>query len=564
VYITSLHNGLARAARDLGLAFALTGDKSYAQKAREILVGYAERYEKYPLHDVRGGQGRSAAHVLSQTLEESVWLISIAQAYDLVFSSDRSDGSDKSDQSDKQKVEAHLLRPAVELIRRNDAGISNWQSWHNAGMGAAALCLRDKDLLNEIINGKSGFQFQMANSVQDDGFWYEGSWGYHYYALSAHVVLAEMALRSGVNLFENPRFKSMFDAPLRFMMPNEKLPAFHDAHEASAIGPVSLYESAFAHWGDPNYAWVIGKRGRNTLEALLYGAREIPKVAAPELKSFNFATSGFGILRTGGDLNSLYLAMDYGPHGGGHGHLDKLSFVFYALGQTLAPDPGCVAYGLKVQRTWYHQTVAHNTIVVDESSQNQCTGRCTLFSVSPHLRLMEATADNAYDGVKMRRLVAMADDYVAIIDHVSSNEEHTYDWVYHNYGELSMDASVAQKAQEGPLGEGEGYEHISSVKRGFCDGAWGATWKLADKDVRLEMTGAPGTEIISAVGLGTSPAEKVPMVMARRKGKEATFCSVVCPYASGAPKPFRLEAVIAGVEKAAEEARRGERTQNIE
>jgi hypothetical protein len=358
----------------------------------------------------------------------------------------------------------------------------------------------------------------------------------------------------------------MFDAPLRFMMPNEKLPAFHDAHETWATGPVGLYESAYAHWSDPNYAWLIGKKGnRKTQEALLYGALEVPKVDAPQLTSFNFTTSGFGVLRTGGDPNSLYLAMDYGPHGGGHGHLDKLGFVFYGLGQTLAPDPGCVAYGLKVQQTWYHQTVAHNTIVVDETSQEQCTGECKLFAVSPHMRVMEATADKAYDGVKISRVVGLADDYVVIIDNVSSDEEHTYDWVYHNYGELSVDASVAQKAQEGPLGDGDGYEHVTEVKRGVCDGLWGVTWKLADKGVRLEMIGSPGTEVISAVfWLGTNPAEKVPMVVVRRKGKTATFCAVV-QVSHGAPRDaFREgskivdpEAAVTSMKMAVDEAKKG-------
>jgi hypothetical protein len=318
---------------------------------------------------------------------------------------------------------------------------------------------------------------------------------------------------------------------------------------------VGLYESAFAHWGDPNYAWVIGKRGqRKWLEALIYVKSDVPKVDAPRLESCNFSTSGFGVLRTGGTPDSLYLAMDYGPHGGGHGHLDKLSFVFYGLGETLAPDPGCVAYGLKVQQTWYHQTVAHNTIVVDETSQNQCTGECKLFAVSPGMRLMEATADRAYDGVKMSRLVGMGDDYAVIVDNMSSDEEHTYDWVYHNYGELSMDVAAPQKAQEGSLADGDGYQHVTGVKRALCDGPWGATWKLADKSVRLRMIGAPGTEVISAVGLGTSPAEKVPMVVARRKGKAATFCGVLQVSREGAPG-LDVEAVIAGVRKAAEQAR---------
>ena len=57
---------------------------------------------------------------------------------------------------------------------------------------------------------------------------------------------------------------------------------------------------------------------------------------------------------TGGDgadqhIPENYLALDYGPHGGGHGHPDKLGFVLYGRGTLLAEDPGCIAYGNPAQ-----------------------------------------------------------------------------------------------------------------------------------------------------------------------------------------------------------------------
>ena len=36
--------------------------------------------------------------------------------------------------------------------------------------------------------------------------------------------------------------------------------------------------------------------------------------------------------------------MKFGPHGGGHGHYDKLGLVSYAFGGTLAVDPGTQSY----------------------------------------------------------------------------------------------------------------------------------------------------------------------------------------------------------------------------
>jgi hypothetical protein len=62
------------------------------------------------------------------------------------------------------------------------------------------------------------------------------------------------------------------------------------------------------------------------------------------------------------------------------------------------------------------------------------------------------------------------------IDTDLKKDERLYDWVYHNYGELAVDNAVALNSQAEPLGQGDGYEHVTSVKRGPCDGPWGATW----------------------------------------------------------------------------------------
>jgi len=164
VYLTRIHDRLAQDAQDLALAWTLSGKQEYAAKASEILLGYAQRYEKYALHNTRGTVSNSAGRVLSQTLEESIWLIPVACAYDMIYPT--------LDETQRQQIETGLLRPAVEVIRRNNAHLSNWQSWHNAGVTAAALALRDQAMLEDAVNGPSGFQFQMANSVQDDGCWY--------------------------------------------------------------------------------------------------------------------------------------------------------------------------------------------------------------------------------------------------------------------------------------------------------------------------------------------------------------------------------------------------------
>ena len=96
--------------------------------------------------------------------------------------------------SSSTHIEQDLLRAAVAVITRNNAGKSNWQSWHNAAIGAVGFALNDRALIDRALDDpKNGFRFQMRESVMPDGAWYEGAWGYHFFALDPHLYLAEAA-----------------------------------------------------------------------------------------------------------------------------------------------------------------------------------------------------------------------------------------------------------------------------------------------------------------------------------------------------------------------------------
>jgi hypothetical protein len=526
VAIMGEHNKLAANARDFGLAYALTGKPEFAKRAREILVGYADRYAGYEMHDVRGPSTRnSAGKVGPQTLDESVWLIPVAQAYDFVV--------ETMSQAEQQHVEKDLLRAAVAVIQRNNAGISNWQSWHNAAIGAAAFALRDKELADAAINGRSGFQFQMENSVTDDGFWFEGSWGYHYYALSSHLQLTEMAVRSGMDLYKNPRYKGLYQASLLFMAPNRVLPAFHDGHLASGLAGASYYEVAYRRWHDPMFAWAVHQRKRGW-DSLLRGTPDVPEQEQPATKSVNFTGLGWAVLRSGASRDGMYLALDYGPHGGGHGHPDKLGFSFYGLGDFLAHDPGCVAYGLPIHGEWYRQTISHNTVVVNRRSQEECTGDLDFYVASPRLGVVSASADDANYPTKFRRLAVLTHDMLLLVDDLADDRDNDYDWAFHGVGEFASSLPFAPRA-EAP-GDKNGYQHIEDVTSAVTGDAWQVDWTSPKRSMRLTMLGEPGTEVIAGKGWGPSSLGKVPMVLARRHTKTTRYVAAVQPYRDGTPK----------------------------
>lgn len=464
VILERRHYDLAYAARDNGLAFRLTGDRRFAVQAASILLQYADRYLSYPIRDKDNRlNARSGARVGAQTLDEAIWLIPMAWAYDLLA------GSDVLSADQRAHIEKDLLRACVETIQRNDAGVSNWQSWHNAGIGAVAFALQDSRLIEEVINGKSGFRFQMKNSVLGEGFWYEGAWGYHFYALDALMQLAEMAARNGVDLYgEEPNLRNLFLAPMRLLFADGSLPAFNDSGNVSLFSYGRIYEAAYARYGDPLMAAVAGRqnRGRNSL---LWGAPELPRTSLQGLSSEIFPEAGYAVLR--GPSSDHTVSMKFGPHGGGHGHYDKLGLISFAHGGILAVDPGTQSYAAPTHETWDKLTVAHNTVVIDERTQSEAQGKLLWHEFTDLYSAARADAGPAYRNVSLQRTLFVTREYAVDLFDVRANDgqAHAIDWVYHNYGTVKTELSTSTHTQ---FPRTNGYQHLVRNQAAQTAEAW--------------------------------------------------------------------------------------------
>ena len=519
VVLTGIHAGFTRGIRDLGLAYAFTGDLKYAAKAREILLAYGEKYPTYKLHDSSGGESRSGGRMYAQTLDESVDIIGPAWGYDLVcdaacFSA-----------ADREKIENGYLREACRTIQRHDAGISNWQSWHNAGVAAVGFCLDDPELMAWAINGKSGLRMQLGKSVLPDGWWFEGAVGYHWYALDALRYTAQAAAQAGLDFHGNAAYRSLYEAPVLYTFPNGAFPSINDSSGGSIGGSHRLYEIAYAHWPEPAFAWVAASGNRKSLEAFLWGADELPQVTAPKLASKDFAGLGAAVLRAGAGDAAAYAHLDYGPHGGGHGHPDKLVLTVYALGQEIAPDPGALAYAAALHGSWYRQTLAHNALIVDQKSQTPTEGELQLFADWGEAALASATCDTAYPGVKLARTVLLTPTYLLDLYTVAGDQPHTFDFVWHNVGEMTPRLPTTPRAE--PLGKDAGYQHFTGLQTASGAQDWSVDFKTAKGNVRLLQAGATGTELFFGMGMTGRPPQPCPMVLARRQGTAAVFASAV-------------------------------------
>ncbi len=506
VVLYGVHMRHSQAIRALGLAYRFTGRKEFAARAGELLSAYASKYAAYQRHNIAGEDKVGGGRVMAQTLDESVWLIPVAWGYALV--------RDALGEQQRATIERDLLIPAADTIREHRMGIHNIQCWKNSAVGLVGFVTGRGDLVKEAVDDPDrGFRAQIAKGVTGDGLWWEGSLGYHKYTMEALWPLAEAARKAGIDLYDE-HYHRLYEAPLALAFPNGDPPGFNDSAGANVATYAPLYELAYARYKREADGRLVAGSERASLQALLYGVAEPPSGPMIPAESAILKLAGYAMLRAGG----VAAAVRFGMHGGGHGHPDKLNLVTFAGGRHLGIDPGSINYGVPLHREWYRSTIAHNTVSVDEQVQANADGRLEQWAVEDGATTLAASADGAYPGVRLRRTVVLRrggriDD---VFDCVSDSE-HIYDWAFHVPGKLS--SSLAFQPREQALA----YRHISEVKHALTGQAWWVEWETGGRKLRLEFKAAPDTEVITGFGPGKDPAERVPMVIVRRKAASTTF-----------------------------------------
>jgi oligo-alginate lyase len=509
VVLYGVHRRYSNSVRDLGLAYRFTGQADYGQRAKQILLAYADRYKSYPLHDRFGKEKVGGGHVMAQSLDESVWLIPVAFGYALV--------KETMSERERRHVEQDLFLPAADIIRQHKMKIHNIQCWKNSAVGLAGFVTGNDELVREAIEDPvRGFHSQIAEGITPDGLWWEGSLGYHRYTMEALWPLAEAARNHGIDLFSD-RYRSIYEAPIALALPNGDAPGFNDSAGGNIFAYAGLYELAYARWGIPAFGKLVASRDRVSLDALLYGAAEPPSGSVIPSRSTRLDSAGYAVLRS----KAMTVAFRYGMHGGGHGHPDKLNIVTYGADRPGGLDPGSINYGVPLHREWYRSTIAHNTVSVDQKNQRGVDGKDTAWSNVGRVRVAGGEVTGAYPGVTLSRTLTLTEEKLIDIVECVSPDEHTYDWAFHVPGRVFVDLPLAEAA--GPMGADNGYQHVTLLRRGQTDDEFTVTWDLDGATLRIKMHGEAGTELFVGQGPGRRPEDPVPMIVVRRHGKQTRF-----------------------------------------
>ena len=497
--VGKIHNALSLDIANLGTCYQLFGDERYAAFCKRLLLAYADAWPNYGV-GARPSFHHDPSKVFDQRLGDATWLIQIAVGYDFIH-----DFAGITP-AEREHIEKDLVAGDAYFIRQNRAhlrGACNWSAIGTAAILAAGYACEDKELINTALFGvnwterrgkkgapppepnrwwegtpnanPSGVELHFSEKCIDvDGMWCEGAMGYHFMALQALVVDAEILRHHGIDLYRyrDCALKCIFDSPLLFAYPNLIAPAIHDSGNASVVGREAyLYEYGYWRYRDPKYLEVLRRVGRRLAASFqqftvstLYdvdigGSGE---VVAPA--SVNLNGVGYGILRLTDDRGTRSLLLDYGPNRS-HGHPDKLNLDLWGFGELLVPDPGSTWYENPIYRNWYRTTFAHNTLNVDMQEQRPCDAELLVYAPGETCGLMRGRTDGAYAGVTMDRALFLAPGYVADLFGAFSKMERGYDLAWHPVG-TCVDVARLGQAVEFTLPEPRmpGYSELKDIK----------------------------------------------------------------------------------------------------
>ena len=179
-----------------GVAYQLTGDKKYATYVANMLQAYAKLYPTLGFHPLQ--LSPVPGRLFWQTLNESVWLVHTAVAYDCIYNT----------LSSKQRatIEENLFVPMADFImdgmgdnhanKKTFNKMHNHATWATAAVGMIGFAMNREDYVKKALYGsdetgkRGGFIRQMDYLFSPDGYFTEGAY-YQRYAIWPFVIFAQ-------------------------------------------------------------------------------------------------------------------------------------------------------------------------------------------------------------------------------------------------------------------------------------------------------------------------------------------------------------------------------------
>lgn len=472
---------------------------------------------------------------MGQSLCEGVWGIPLAWGYDCV--------RETLSVGERATIESQLLRPLAEHMNSQMwETVHNIQCWHMAALATVGRVLGDDAWIRRSIEGAWGLERQLIEGVLADGWWWEGSPGYHFYTMEAllHLLVALRGVRPEV--LGHPKFQAMLRAPLEMARSDGSLPALNDGWFVmtkpwSLVSYAPRYEMACGLWDQAEQRERLGQLYgpacvRDSIEALVFGPETCACEAVPKPTCLQEA-SGYAVLRHGPVDAERWLMLKFGPQGGYHGHFDKLGLDLHAFGKPLSSDLGTPGYGIPLNASWYRHTLSHNAVLLDGRPQPEGAGKIEKFAIdAAGLSVAHASVTfpgsvaAPYAGTRMDRAILWRDGthpYFIDVVRVRRPSSGLIDLAWHHLGELDL-PGLEPLAW---IGQNATYSLLTQVQA-MTAGSYHATWRGAPADPVTQCFGLnpPGTQIVAARVPYNPASETMSLLLRRSTAQEAWFVGV--------------------------------------
>lgn len=525
-YTHEQHKQNGKTIYEAGLLYSHTGEETYLGAVRDILFDYADLYPGLGVHPKRKEQ--TPGRLFWQSLNESVWLVYAIQGYEQV----RADLTAE----DRARIEDKVLNPMADFLSIGSADtfnrIHNHGTWAAAAVGMTGYVLEQPNRVEQALlgldkPGQGGFLKQLDILFSPDGYYAEGPY-YQRYALMPFVLFAQAiekneperkifehrdgilmkAIRSTVALSYAGKFFPINDAIREKGLNTVELKyglaiAYDLTKDPRLLGAVSLQNGV-----------VPTPEGAQLLSAIAQGEAEPFAFSSELLRDGSTGTEGaLAILRSGPGQKDAAVIMKATSQGLNHGHFDKLGLLYFDNGAEIVADYGAARflnvepkYGghyLPENETWAKQSIAHNTLVVDEASHfsgdwhegQKHAPNILAFDNFDGVQVAFAEISTAYDDVRLERLVGLfhgenGRDYVVDIMRGIGRDGHRFDLPVHFKGQLietSFDMDHSTDRLE-PLGLRNGYQHLwKRSESEVLGGLHSTSWLLGDQFYTLSF-----------------------------------------------------------------------------
>lgn len=573
-YTHEKHKKNATLIYNAGQIYELTGEKEYAEYAGKFMLAYSDVYPGWGLHPAKKEQ--SPGRMFWQNLNESMWLLNVSQSYAAI--------KDALTKEERKKIETDVLRNMADFMSDGSPEtfnkVHNHGTWATAAVGLTGYAIGDDDYVEQALmgldkSGDAGFLKQMDKLFSPDGYYNEGPY-YQRFALMPFVIFAQAVQKNNPErkIFEK-RDEILKKAIYTTIQQNYGGLFFpiNDAIKDKGIATRELVHGvaiAYDLTGDKGLLSIAQAQGRFMLTP---ESRKVAEdIAVGKSEPFDYKTMRLGdgvdgtegaldIIRASNDPNDLALVVKNTSQGLGHGHFDKLGFLLYDAGREILRDYGAARflnveakYGghyLAENNKFAKQTIAHNALVVDETSHfdgdvetgNQNAPTLGEFFDGGDLKITSAKINTAYADVSMDRTMAMITDAAfprpVVIDlmEAHSDNSHQYDLPFYYNGQLTetnfnIDTDTVLRK---PLGFKNGYQYLWRV--GSAEAVKGnaqITWLLDSGFYSVTSSVPQDTEVIFAEIGANDPnfnLRREPAFIYRAKTIDgASFVSVIEPH----------------------------------